>query len=78
MAHESLNVSTRSGGSKPMPCLSPGFMPLLSPMRMDLCVGGEGKSVLGTANCFHTPFYFEQTTRYAVEAVTADVLCQVW
>jgi len=35
MAHESLNVSATSGGSKPMPYLSPDFMPLLSPTRMD-------------------------------------------
>jgi hypothetical protein len=35
MAHESLNVSATSGGSKPMPCLSPDFTPLLSPTRMD-------------------------------------------
>jgi len=56
MTRESLNVSTTSGGSKPIPCLSPDCMPLLSPTRMDRGRERKKKSVIGTANCFHTPF----------------------
>jgi len=76
MAHESLNVSTTSGGSKPMPCLSPDFMPLLSPTRMDR--GRDRKKKVLLELQIVSIHHFEQTTRYAVEALTADVLNRVW
>ena len=66
-------MSTTSGGSKPMPHLSPDFMPLLSPTRMDEGRERQKKVLLRlqTVSTHHT-----EQTRYAVGTVTADVLAR--